>query len=80
MGKRTVLINALGRGIGMSYQLDKVPASQSPRLLDRVRDAIRRRQHSYRTEQSYVHWIKRFIYFRGKRHPVQGDARGAGRA
>jgi len=40
-----------------------------PRLLEQVRDAIRRKHYSLRTEESYVHWIKRFIYFHGKRHP-----------
>lgn len=40
-----------------------------PRLLDRVRAAIRTRQYSYRTEQAYVHWIRRFILFHGRRHP-----------
>ncbi|NIR29114.1 MAG: integron integrase [Gammaproteobacteria bacterium] len=40
-----------------------------PRLLDRVRSAIRARQYSYRTEQAYVHWIRRFILFHGRRHP-----------
>ena len=40
-----------------------------PRLLDQVRNAIRRKHYSLRTEESYVHWIKRFIYFHGKRHP-----------
>jgi len=44
-------------------------AAQQPRLLDQVRDAIRRRHYSPRTEETYVHWIKRFIYFHGKRHP-----------
>lgn len=44
------------------------PAS-GPRLLDQVRSAIRRRHYSYRTEQAYIHWIKRFIYFHGVRHP-----------
>jgi integron integrase len=34
-----------------------------------VRDAIRRRHYSLRTEQSYVQWIRRFIYFSGRRHP-----------
>jgi hypothetical protein len=43
--------------------------SAAPRLLDVVRDAIRRRHYSLRTEQSYVHWIRRFIYFSGRRHP-----------
>lgn len=46
------------------------PASSSPpRLLDQVRDAVRRRHYSYRTEQAYIHWIRRFIYFNGVRHP-----------
>ena len=40
-----------------------------PRLLDTVREAVRRRHYSYRTEETYLHWIKRFIYFSGKRHP-----------
>jgi integron integrase len=49
-------------------------ARQSPRLLDLVRDAIRRLHYSYRTEQSYIHWIKRFIYLHGKRHPAEMGA------
>ena len=40
-----------------------------PRLLDRVRDALRVRHYSLRTEQAYTHWIKRFILFHDKRHP-----------
>jgi integron integrase len=44
-------------------------SAKAPRLLDQVRDAIARRHYSYRTEQSYIHWIKRFIYFSDKRHP-----------
>jgi integron integrase len=44
-------------------------APAQPRLLDQVRIAIRRRHYSYRTEQAYVHWIKRFIHFHGLRHP-----------
>ena len=43
---------------------------QPPRLLDQVRDAIRRLHYSPRTEEAYVHWIKRFIYFSGRRHPA----------
>ena len=42
---------------------------ETPRLLDRVRDKIRLRHYSIRTEQAYVDWIKRFIVFHGKRHP-----------
>jgi hypothetical protein len=42
-----------------------------PRLLEQVRGAIRQRHYSYRTEQCYIHWIKRFIFFHNKRHPAQ---------
>jgi integron integrase len=40
-----------------------------PRLLDQVRELIRIRHYSIRTEQAYVQWIRRFIVFHGKRHP-----------
>ena len=40
-----------------------------PRLLDRVRQAIRTRHDSPRTEEAYVHWIRRYIVFHGKKHP-----------
>jgi hypothetical protein len=53
---------------------------QGPRLLDRVREAIRRKHYSRRTEETYIHWIKRFIYFSGKRHPAQDNPREGGRA
>ena len=42
---------------------------QSP-FLDQVRRAIRVRHYSIRTEQSYLHWIERFILFYDKRHPA----------
>lgn len=41
-----------------------------PRLLDQVRHAIRVRHYSIRTEEAYVGWIRRFILFHHKRHPV----------
>ncbi len=43
--------------------------SAKPRLLDRVREVIRSRHYSPRTEKAYVFWIRRFIVFSGKRHP-----------
>ena len=47
----------------------------SPRLLQRVHEAIRACHYSRRTEEAYVHWIKRLIYFHGKRHPeTMGEA------
>lgn len=41
----------------------------APRLLDQVREVIRLRHYSIRTEQAYVQWIRRFIVFHGKKHP-----------
>lgn len=51
-----------------------IPVVQQPRLLDQVRAAIRTRHYSLRTEQAYCHWIKRFILFHGKRHPIDMGA------
>jgi integron integrase len=45
-----------------------------PRLLDQVRDVIRTRHYSLRTEEAYVAWIRRFILFHGKRHPTEMGA------
>jgi integrase len=46
---------------------EREPAAK-PRLLDQVRQAIRTRHYSPRTEKAYVRWIIRFILFHGKRH------------
>ena len=43
--------------------------AQPPKLLDQVRERLRVKHYSIRTEQVYVYWIKRFIWFQGKRHP-----------
>jgi integron integrase len=49
--------------------------AQSPKLLDRLRDAIRARHYSLRTEEAYVGWARRFILFHKKRHPAEmGEA------
>lgn len=40
-----------------------------PRLLDQVRGKLRAKHYSYRTEQQYLHWIRRFILHQGRRHP-----------
>lgn len=51
------------------------PNAPKPRLLDQVRLAIRARHYSPRTEETYVGWIKRFIFFHNKRHPAEmGEA------
>jgi integrase len=50
------------------------PGPPKPRLLDRVRAALRIRHYSRRTEEAYVAWIRRYILFHGKRHPVEMGA------
>jgi integron integrase len=50
---------------------ESAPAAPRPsRLLDRVRAMVRARHYSRRTEKSYVAWIRRFILYHGKRHPL----------
>jgi integron integrase len=45
------------------------------KLLDQVRETLRLKHYSYRTEQNYLDWIKRYILFHGKRHPREmGEA------
>jgi len=54
------------------------PGTYSPnggkKLLDCVREAIRARHYSYRTEETYCQWIRRFILFFNKRHPLEMGA------
>ena len=46
-------------------------SSRSPKLLEQLRDRIRLKHYSLRTEQAYVQWAKRYIIFHGKRHPAE---------
>jgi integron integrase len=50
------------------------PPAPRPRLLDRVRAALRARHASRRTEKAYAGWIRRYILFHGKRHPLEMGA------
>ena len=52
-----------------------LPALQSARLLDQVRERIRYLHYSIRTEEAYVHWVRAFVRFHGSRqHPVEMGA------
>ena len=46
-----------------------IPSNTGKKLLEQVSDAIRLKHYSYRTEQTYKDWIKRYILFHNKRHP-----------
>ena len=41
------------------------------KLADRLREALRLRGYSIRTEKAYVDWIRRYILFHNKRHPAE---------
>jgi integron integrase len=45
-------------------------STHPPKLLDRMQEAMRSRHYSRRTEQTYSHWVKRFIFFHHVRHPA----------
>ena len=46
----------------------------APKLIDQVRDRLRVKHYSIRTEQAYVDWVRRFILFHRKRHPKEMGA------
>jgi len=53
----------------MPERILRTPPAGKRKLLDQVRDVIRRKHYSIRTEQAYIDWIKRFIIYHRKRHP-----------
>ncbi len=42
-----------------------------PKLLDRLREALRSRHYSRRTDRTYCHWVERFVFFHNARHPAE---------
>ena len=53
--------------------MEQKPTSspQGKKLLDQLRDAIRIKQYSPRTEKTYLHWVREYILFHNKRHPKE---------
>ncbi len=58
-------------GEAVSTHVQVLGGAVKPKLLEMVRMAIRTRHYSRRTEEAYVSWIKRFIFFHDKRHPAE---------
>lgn len=57
--------------------MNEIPPSSTPtapRLLDQLRNRLRLKHYSIRTEIQYVQWVRRFILFHGKRHPQEMGA------
>ncbi len=67
--RRLPTVNVSGLHTCCIYYSIHMLQSQPPKLLDQVRQTLRFKHYSYRTEQSYLQWIKRFILFHHKRHP-----------
>jgi integrase len=59
------------RGAARILATNSPTATEKSKLLEQVRHAIRIRHLSPQTEQAYVGWIKRFIFFHNKRHPME---------
>lgn len=55
-------------------EISSPATKQAPKLLDQLREAIRVRHYSIRTEEAYVDWVRRYIFFHNKRHPKEMGA------
>jgi len=51
-----------------------LPPPRSPRLLDRLQDALRVRHYGLRTEKTYAHWVCRYVRYHNLRHPLDMGA------
>jgi integron integrase len=68
-------LNVIRRSGQPGVAISSPSGAPKPKLLDRVRQAIRTRHYSSKTEEAYVGWIRRFIVFHNKRHPSEmGEA------
>ena len=69
-GVRSAKINTLPR----EEKKFRGPPPQPRKLLDHVRDVLRVNHYSVRTEEAYVGWIRRFILYHNKKHPLEMGA------
>jgi integron integrase len=59
----------MGQDSDRARETDLASDKRERKLIERFREAIRTRHYSRRTEQTYWHWVRRYIFFHGKRHP-----------
>lgn len=67
--KSTPLNDPVESDEGKSFSTSRTPAKSA--LLEAVRDRCRVKHYSLRTEEAYLGWIKRFIFFHKMRHPSE---------
>lgn len=65
---RSVIKNS---GSANRHPADATKSGHKPKLLDCLRESLRSRHYSKRTEQTYCHWVKRYIFFHKVRHPKE---------
>jgi integron integrase len=69
----------MGQGSDSTSQSGLPPDGKPKRLIERFREEIRARHYSRRTEEAYWYWIRWFIRFNGRRHPLEmGEAEVTG--
>ena len=68
-GRKSQWQRASSGGSSGSGGFELVIPNPKLKLMDQVREVMRLKHYSLRTEQAYRQWIKRFIFFHGKRHP-----------
>ncbi len=71
LNRRVPHCSTLGRGMQLAAIGGVEARARKPRLLDQVREALRIQHYSYRTEEVYLAWIRRYILFHNKRHPLE---------
>lgn len=68
-------VGKLGHNITQNrLHIGKNTRAKPKKLLDQVWDVLRVKHYSYRTEKTYIFWIRRYIFFQGKKHPVEMGA------
>jgi len=62
---------SMSSNMGAPSRSETTEQDRKPKLLDRLREALRSRHYSRRTEETYCLWVRRFIYFHKIRHPAE---------
>ena len=66
-------------GINTAITAFQPPTPLQPKLIEQLRNELRLRHYSLKTEESYVNWYKRYVHFHGVRHAAQMGADEVGR-
>lgn len=65
----SIFPSAIPSNVFFGYQQQGANVTESPKLLDKVRELLRLKHYSPKTEESYVNWIRRYVRFHDLKHP-----------